>query len=139
MSSIRDTAALFFEACETGKGWQGCEQYCHPGATFAAQTDALADVTTLEAYTEWMKGLLTTLEDGTAEVRSFAVDETRHNVAAFGVFRGTHTGEGGPVPPTGKSAEADYVYVMDFDGDKIRNMTKIWNDGLTMRQLGWAP
>jgi predicted ester cyclase len=139
MSSIRDTAALFFEACETGKGWQGCEQYCHPGATFAAQTDALADVTTLEAYTEWMRGLLTILEDGTAEVRSFAVDETRHNVAAFGVFRGTHTGQGGPVPPTGKSAEADYVYVMDFDGDKIRNMTKIWNDGLTMRQLGWAP
>jgi hypothetical protein len=33
---------------------------------------------------------------------------------------------------------ADYVYVMDFDGDKIRRMTKIWNDGLTMRQLGWA-
>jgi hypothetical protein len=42
------------------------------------------------------------------------------------------------VPPTGKSAAADYVYVMDFDGDKIRHMTKIWNDGLTMRQLGWA-
>jgi hypothetical protein len=42
------------------------------------------------------------------------------------------------VPPTGKSAEADYVYVMDFHSDKIRHMTKIWNDGLTMRQLGWA-
>jgi predicted ester cyclase len=139
MSSIRDAAELFFDACESGKGWDACEQYCHPGATFAAQTDALADVSTLEAYTEWMKGLMTILPDGNAEVRSFAVDETRHNVAAFGVFRGTHTGEGGPVPPTGKSAEADYVYVMDFDGDKIRHMTKIWNDGLTMRQLGWAP
>jgi predicted ester cyclase len=139
MSSIRDTAEQFFDACETGKGWQACEQYCHPGATFAAQTDALADVTTLEAYTEWMKGLMTILPDGNAEVRSFAVDESRHNVAAFGVFRGTHTGQGGPVPPTGKSAEADYVYVMDFDGDKIRHLTKIWNDGITMRQLGWAP
>jgi predicted ester cyclase len=138
MSSIRDVAELFFDACESGKGWDACEQYCHPGATFAAQTDALADVSTLEAYTEWMKGLLTILPDGTAEVRSFAVDEARDNVAAFGVFRGTHTGEGGPVPPTGKSAEADYVYVMDFDGDKIRHMTKIWNDAITMRQLGWA-
>ena len=138
MSSIRDTAEQFFEACETGKGWAGCEPYCHPGATFAAQTDALAQVTTLEDYTEWMKGLMSILPDGTAEVRSFAVDEKRNNVAAFGVFRGTHTGEGGPVPPTGKAAQADYVYVMDFDGDKIRHMTKIWNDGLTMRQLGWA-
>jgi predicted ester cyclase len=138
MSSIRDVAELFFDACESGKGWDACEQYCHPGATFAAQTDALADVSTLEAYTEWMKGLLTILPDGTAEVRSFAVDEARDNVAAFGVFRGTHTGEGGTVPPTGKSAAADYVYVMDFDGDKIRHMTKIWNDAITMRQLGWA-
>jgi predicted ester cyclase len=138
MTSIRDTAELFFDACETGKGWKQCEQYCQPGATFAAQVDALDGVETLEAYTEWMKWLLTQLPDGNAEVRSFAVDESRNNVAAFGVFRGTHTGEGGPVPPTGQSAEADYVYVMDFDGGKIRHMTKIWNDGITLRQLGWT-
>ena len=93
---------------------------------------------TLEAYTESMKALLVQLPDGSAAVRSFAVDEARNNVAVFGVFRGTHSGEGGPVPPTGKSAEADYVYVMDFDGDKIHHMTKIWNDGITLRQLGWA-
>jgi predicted ester cyclase len=138
MTPIRDTAEQFFEACESGKGWNGCEQYCQPGATFAAQVDALDGVKTLEAYTEWMKGLLALLPDGNAEVRSFAVDEARNNVAAFGVFRGTHTGAGGPVPPTGKSAAADYVYVMDFDGDKIRHMTKIWNDGITLRQLGCA-
>jgi len=138
MSTIKETAEQFFEACETGKGWVGCRQYCHADATFAAQADALANVTTLAAYTEWMQGLMTILPDGNAEVRSFAVDETRNNVAVFGVFRGTHIGDGGPVPPTGKSAEADYVYVMDFDGDKIRHMTKIWNDGMTLRQLGWA-
>jgi predicted ester cyclase len=138
MSSISDAARLFFDACETGGGWDGCAQYCHPEATFTAQTDALADISTLEAYTEWMRGLLTILPDGIAEVRSFAVDEARSNVTVFGVFRGTHTGEGGPVPPTGKSAQADYVYAMEFDGDKIRHMTKIWNDGFTMRQLGWA-
>ena len=36
MTSIRDTAERFFEACETGQGWAGCEQYCEAGATFAA-------------------------------------------------------------------------------------------------------
>jgi hypothetical protein len=41
-----------------------------------------------------MKGLLTPLPNGRYEVRSFAVDETRNNVAVFGIFRGTHTGEG---------------------------------------------
>ena len=49
-----------------------------------------------------MKNLLTPLPDGIAEVKSFAVDETRNNVAVYGVFRGTHTGEGGPVAPTGR-------------------------------------
>ena len=33
---------------------------------------------------------------------------------------------------------AGNVYVMEFDGDKIRHMTKIWNDSHTLRQLGWA-
>jgi len=138
MSTIRDTAEQFFDACETGKGWDGCAPYCTTGATFASQTDALEGVETLEAYAEWMKNLLVPLPDGTAEVRSFAVDDERHFVAVYGVFRATHSGDGGPVAPTGKSAAADYVYVMEFDGDKIRHMTKIWNDVYTMRQLGWA-
>jgi len=102
------------------------------------QADALKDLITVEGYTDWMKGLMTIAPDGTAEVRSFGVDDARNNVAIFGIFRGTHTGEGGPVPPTGKSVEADYVYVLDFEGDKIRHLTKIWNDGISMQQLGWA-
>jgi predicted ester cyclase len=138
MTSIKDIAEQFFDACETGKGWKGCQSHCKPDATFSAQADALAGVATLEAYTEWMKDLLTPLPDGTASVRSFAVDDARQSVAVYGVFRGSHTGTGGPVPPTGKAAEADYVYVMEFDGEKIRHMTKIWNDGYTLRQLGWA-
>lgn len=138
MSSIKETARLFFDACETGKGWDGCRQYCHDEASFSAQAGALAGVETLEGYTDWMKGLLTPLPDGRYEVRSFAVDDERQNVSAYGVFRGTHTAEGGPVPPTGKEVQADYVYVMQFQGDKIQHVTKIWNDGISLQQLGWA-
>lgn len=137
MSSIKETAAEFFDACETGKGWDVCSRYCHGGASFSAQAGALTGVDTLQAYTEWMKGLLTPVPDGRYELRSFAVDEGRNNVTAYAVFRGTHTGEGGPVPPTGKQVEADYVYVMQFEGDKIRHMTKVWNDGISLQQLGW--
>jgi predicted ester cyclase len=137
MNSIKHNAEQFFDACETGKGWETCRQYCHPEATFSAQADALAGVQTLEAYTEWMKGLLTPVPDGRYEVRSFAVDEDRNNVAAYGIFRGTHSGTGGPVPPTGKQIEADYVYIMEFEGGQIRHMTKVWNDGISLKQLGW--
>jgi predicted ester cyclase len=138
MSSMKETAERFFDSCETGKGWEVCRQYCHDGATFSSQTGALAGVDTLQAYTDWMKGLFTPLPDARYELRSFAVDDARKNVAAYAVFRGTHTGQGGPVPPTGKQVEADYVYVMDFDGGRIRHLTKIWNDGISLKQIGWA-
>jgi predicted ester cyclase len=138
MPQIRETAERFFDACETGKGWDVCQQYCDPNATFSAQAAALADVDTLQGYTDWMKGLFTPMPDGRYELRSFAVDDQRDKVMAFAVFRGTHTGEGGPVPPTGKEVEADYVYVMEFEGDRISHMTKIWNDAHSLQQAGWV-
>lgn len=138
MATIRNTAEQFFDACETGKGWEACKLYCYPDATFAAQAEALAGVDTLESYAEWMKGLFTPVPDGRYELRSMAVDETRGKVTAYSVFRGSHTGEGGAIPPTGRSVESDYVYVMEFDGDRIRHMTKIWNDVFALKQLGWV-
>src|SRR5262245_54606591 len=64
-----------------GRDWEGCQQYCPPNATFSAQTGALAGVDTLQAHTDWMKGLFTPVPDGQHELQSF-VDEDRKNVAA---------------------------------------------------------
>lgn len=136
--SITDTAQKFFEACETGKGWDGCKAYCHDGASFSCQAEPLAEIETLEGYANWMKGIFGPLPDATYELKSFATDDQRQNVSAFGIFKATHTGEGGPVPPTGKKVESDYVYVMEFDGDKIRHTTKIWHSGLALKALGWG-
>lgn len=136
--SITDTATAFFEACETGKGSEVCQQWCQPDASFSCQADALADITTLAAYADWMKGLLTPVPDGRYKLTAFAVDEARGTVVAAAEFHGTQTGEGGPVPPTGKAVVSDYVYVMQFDGNKIKHMTKIWNDVHALRGLGWA-
>ena len=138
MSSMTPVAEKFFEACEAGQGWAVCKEWCTPDATFSAQAEPLADVRTLAQYADWMKGLLTFIPDGRYELKSFATDEERQNVAAYAVFLGTHTGEGGPCPPTGKSVRSDYVYVMNFDGDKITHMQKIWHAGLAMKELGWV-
>lgn len=137
-SSITNVAEAFFAACETGKGWEVCQAYCAPSATFSAQAEPLLGVKTVAEYTDWMKAVVGILPDARYEVKSFATDTTRNNVAAYGVFHGTHTGEGGPVPPTGRSTSTDYVYVMQFSGDKIVHLTKIWNAGLAMKDLGWA-
>ncbi len=138
MSTMLETGKLFFEACETGKGWEGCKDYCRLDATFSAQTGALAEVDTLEGYCDWMRDLFTPVPDGHYELKFFGADESRKTVAAVAVFHGTHTGPDGPVPATGNSIAADYTYCMVFDGDRIGHMTKIWNDTISMQQFGWA-
>ena len=135
--SISETARAFFDACETGKGWAACSAYCQPDASFTAQAEPLADVKTLQQYAEWMKGMLVVVPDGSYAVNSFATDHERNNVCAYAVFSGTHSGKGGPVPATGKSTSSDYVYVMEFEDGKISHMTKIWNAGWAMKELGW--
>ena len=136
--TISDTAMAFFDASETGKGWDVCKNHCHEGAAFSCQADALADITTIEGYTGWTAGLLTPVPDGHYDLKSFSTDHERSIVTATAVFKGNQTGEGGPVPPTGNAVAADYAYVMEFEGDKIAHMTKIWNDGHSLKQLGWA-
>jgi predicted ester cyclase len=138
MSTILGPAKQFFEACETGKGWDVCKAYCSPGATFSSQTGALAEISTLEGYCDWMKDLFTPIPDGHYELKFFAANEADNSVAAFAVFHGTQTGQGGPVPPTNQTIAADYVYHMVFDGERIKHVTKIWNDSVSMQQLGWA-
>ena len=93
-ASFTENAMAFFDAVETGKGWEACSAYCDRDATFEAQADALADVHTLRDYAEWMKGMLAVLPDARYELKSFAVDAERQNVAAYAVFHGTHSGDG---------------------------------------------
>lgn len=138
MSTNLEHAKQFFEACETGRGWEACKTFCHPGATFSAQSGALSGISTLEGYCEWMKNLFTPIPDGRYDLKFFAADDARNSVAAFATFHGTQTGAGGPVPATGKTIAADYVYHMVFEGGRIKHMTKIWNDTISLQQLGWA-
>ena len=138
MAKNIDTAWAFFEACETGKGWEACKDYCHEGATFSAQTGALAELNTVEGYADWMRDLFIPIPDAHYDLKCFAEDEERECVAAVAVFLGTQTGPGGPGEPTGKSIAADYVYSMEFENGKIKHLTKVWNDHFSMQQLGWA-
>lgn len=138
MSAIVGPARKFFEACETGQGWDACQTFCAPDATFSSQTKVLAEISSLEDYCEWMKGMMTPVPDGHYELKFFAADEADQSVAAVAVFHGTQTGSGGPVPPTNRKISADYTYHMFFDGQRIKHMNKIWNDGISLEQLGWA-
>ncbi len=44
----------------------------------------------------------------------------------FATFTGSHVGEEGPVPPTHKTTNTHYVYVLTMNGDdKIARMCKV--------------
>ncbi len=71
------------------------------------------------------------------EVCAIAVDEERSQVILHYLMKGTHTDEGAPHPPTGKGFASNSVLVFEFEGDLIRHVTKVWNDGFTLQQIGW--
>ncbi len=137
MTDLRSIAADFLERCETGQGWDACCPFCTDDAGFSAQAEPVADLTSLAAYTEWMHDLFSAMPDARYDLRALALDPDRPIVIAFAAFIGTHSGDGGPVPPTGRRTESDYAYVMRFTGDRISHLTKVWNAGWAMRELGW--
>jgi len=127
----------FFDACETGKGWEVCKQYCTPDATFSSQNDPLKDMKSLEVYVDWMKGLCTGIMKGcTYDLKSWTTNSSQ--AVAYAIFHGTHNGESGPCPTTNKSTVSDYVYVMDVKDGKVSNLVKVWNSPWAFRELGWC-
>jgi hypothetical protein len=68
-----------------------------------------------------------------------AFDESTNTALFIATFHGKHSGDGGPVPPTGQEAHADYVYSLHLnDEGLVDQMVKVWNAPWTLRELGWA-
>ena len=135
-----ENANKFFKACEASAGWEGCKQYVADGAKFNAQSEALADVNTVEAYCEWMAGFGNITAPGaTYDLHTSSYDESTKTAVYFATFHAKHTGPGGPVEPTNKETHTDYVYSITMnDEDKVQQMTKIWNSGWALKELGWV-
>ena len=135
-----DIAKQFFEACETGLGWEGCQSFVAADASFAAQSEPIADIASVEGYTEWMKQMGNeTLRGASYTLHASAWDEANQCALFFATFHATHVGEGGPVPATNKSTNTDYVYALKMnDEDLVESMTKIWNAPWALNELGWT-
>ena len=137
--SAFENATKFFHACDSLKGWEGCSQYVAPDASFEAQAEPLVDVTTVQAYAEWMVGLGSVLKGCTYELHTSSYDEADKTAVFFATFTGSHVGEGGPVPPTGKETNTQYVYVVTMnDEDQVEKVCKVWNAPWALTELGWA-
>ena len=137
MSSFTN-AEKFFHACESMKGWSACKDYVADNASFNCQAGPLVEVTTVEAYSDWMAGFKAVAPNGSYEIHASSFDESTNTALFFATFSGTHTGDAGPVPPTNKTTNSHYVYAMQMnDEGKIANMTKIWNAAWAFKEIGW--
>ncbi len=137
--SAFDNAKSFFEACEAAKGWTGCSEYVADGAPMIAQSEPLVDITTVEAYCDWMAGFgSVTAAGATYTLHTSSYDEENQAAVFFATYHATHVGDGGPVPPTNKETNSHYVYILNMNDDgKVAKMTKVWNASWAMRELGW--
>ena len=138
MNSFK-TAAAFFHNCESLKGWEACKSYVADNATFIAQCEPLTEIKTVKDYVDWMTGFGTITAPGcTYELHVSSYDEANKTAIFYATFTGTHSGEGGPIPPTNKTTNTHYVYAFKMnDEGKIESMTKIWNASWALRELGW--
>ncbi|NIW37606.1 MAG: hypothetical protein GWN02_15200 [Gemmatimonadetes bacterium] len=137
--SAFENATRFFHACESSEGWEACRPYVEPDASFEAQAGPLVEIDTVQAYTEWMAGVASWMPDGHYEIHTSAWDEENRVATFFATFRGHHSGEGGPVPPTNREMSSHYVFVLFMSADdRIEKMYKIWNAHWAMEQLGWV-
>ncbi len=138
--SAFENAKQFLEACDAGKGWEGCKDYAASDASFTCQADALADVSTVEDYCEWMRRLIEEpMPDASYTLHAASFDEANNAAIFAATFHATHTAEGGPVPATFNKTNTDYVYVLKMNGEgKVQKMRKIWNDAYALSELGWA-
>jgi hypothetical protein len=62
---------------------------------------ALVDFKTVEEYINWMTGFCeTTAPGGSYVLHSSCFDDAARTAIFFATYTLTHTGEGGPIPPT---------------------------------------
>jgi hypothetical protein len=135
-----ETATNFFHACESLQGWEGCKQYVALGARFSAQSEPLVEIDTVEGYANWMAGFGNGVVPGCGyTLHSSSYDEATRTAIFFATFTGTHTGDGGPVSPTNKQTNSEYVYALTLNDDNlISSMVKVWNAPWAINELGWS-
>eukprot|EP00013_Stygamoeba_regulata_P026853 CAMPEP_0177655664 /NCGR_PEP_ID=MMETSP0447-20121125/15105_1 /TAXON_ID=0 /ORGANISM="Stygamoeba regulata, Strain BSH-02190019" /LENGTH=145 /DNA_ID=CAMNT_0019159633 /DNA_START=134 /DNA_END=571 /DNA_ORIENTATION=- len=135
--SVIDVATAFFEACETGKGWEGCKEFATADATFEC---AVLPQKRLDEYTEWMKGLVSGIApDAKYEILSKTSNETQ--VVFVCLFHGTHTLPGGPVPvadpPKKMSCPYTYTITVDPATNKVTSLYKVFDIFSGFSAWGW--
>lgn len=133
-------AKKIMDVIDAIKPWDEIADLVVEDCPFVCQADALKDVTTLKGWYDWMVNFDANIAPGCKpKVHNIAWDADNKVALLFATYLATHSGDGGPVPATNKSTKTHYVYVCEMNSeDKCSRLTKVWNDGYCLKELGWA-
>eukprot|EP00755_Sulcionema_specki_P020342 Sspe_Gene.71655::Locus_42561_Transcript_1_1_Confidence_1.000_Length_3641::g.71655::m.71655/K15013/ACSBG; long-chain-fatty-acid--CoA ligase ACSBG len=125
-----------FESIESGEGWHTLELSCSLGAVFSCDAFPLRSITTVKEYAEWRADMVKHIsKDLECEIKTTSV--TGNEVTISASATGTHTGRGGPVPPTKRRMTTMYTYTFSFDAaGRLSRLTKVWD--VYAMYMGWG-
>lgn len=134
------TPKLVIDVVDNGKDFESVRELLVQDAPFDCQADSMKDMQTVEDYANWMVGVGNTMApDFSITKHCSAWDDETKTAVHFATFHATNAGDGGPVPPTNKTMDTDYVHCVQMNGeDKVTKMRNVWNDGFEWKQVGWA-
>ncbi len=95
------------------------------------------NIETLADYTAMMKEYDGAFADGRLEF--FQLIAEGDFVAFTGSYLGTHTGQMGPFPATGKTVDSEFAGYHRFENGKIVETWITWDNMAMMQQLGLLP
>jgi len=121
-------AHSFVEACESGKGWAACKVWCRQDVKFSCPDARPAWAPTLAQYADLIKSQPYGDAGQKYSVKSVALYDHIFPVFAVVKLCGVWTSQVIPHPPVNAACEADYTYILEYDGNKISHITMVWDD-----------
>ena len=94
-------------------------------------------IESLDAFKEFIKMDRSAIPDQKLDLKMLVAENDL--VAFWATYYGTQTGQMGPFPPSGKSAELDFAGVHRLENGKIAETWITWDNITILGQLGHVP
>ena len=125
-----------FEIVANGD-YEGMDAYIASDMVRHCQATPEIVIESLDAFKEFIRNDRKSIPDQKLNVKMLVAEGDL--VAFWCTYTGTHTGQMGPFPPTGKSANLDFSGVHRLENGKVVETWVTWDNVTILSQLGLFP
>lgn len=132
----KEIAAKAFEVVGNGN-FEEIDNYISQDYKRYCQATPNLKIESLDAFKEFLKMDRQSIPDQKLNVKMLVAEGNL--VAFWATYSGTQTGQMGPFPPAGKTAELDFAGVHRIENGKIAETWVTWDNIAILTQLGHFP